>query len=64
MLNRIKWAEEIAGEKKVRKRDQEHQEGERNECNLVSFFKYLCKLLLNKEGGKKLSLLINFIGIY
>lgn len=37
MLNRIKWLEEIAGEKKVRKRDQEHQEGERNECVLVSF---------------------------
>lgn len=45
MLNRIKWSEEIAGQRHVRKGpqpmedgDEQQSQGERNECILVNFF--------------------------
>lgn len=52
MLNRIKWSEEIAGEKKIRKRDQEQMEGERNECILVSLLNKIISIRRNLYDKK------------
>jgi len=46
MLNRIKWSEEIAGQRHVRKGaqldedSQQNNQGKLNECTLVYFFNY------------------------